>query len=56
MFLGPRERIKVYRELLQFSLPILRAVNGGIDFSQMTEVQLDTIIDELRKSIMGKEY
>jgi hypothetical protein len=50
--LRPKERVKVYRDLLKFGLPVLRAIHAGIDFSQLTEVQLDTIIEELRKTII----
>jgi hypothetical protein len=53
--LRPKERIRFYRDFMKFGLPMLRAINTGIDFSRMSEEQLDTIIDELRKSIMENE-
>ena len=53
--LHPRYRVKLYCAMLQYELPRLRAVKSGIDFAQMTEVQLDRIIKELRESLIGEE-
>ncbi len=47
-----RDQVRVYCCLLKYGLPVLRSVKGGIDFSQLTETQLDKIIDELRKTVI----
>ena len=41
------DQVRVYCSLLKYGLPVLRSVKGGIDFSQLTETQLDKIIDEI---------
>jgi hypothetical protein len=55
ILLKPRERARLYFRLLQYGTPRLRAISTGIDFSQMSEEQLDTIIEELRKTVMENE-
>lgn len=45
--LQPRDKIKLYCELLQYGLPKLQAVNNTIDFENMTDEQLDKLINHL---------
>ena len=45
--LEPKDRIKVYTDLLQYSVPKLQAVSSSIEFEKMTDEQLDEIINQL---------
>ena len=45
-----KDKIKVYTDLLQYGLPKLQAVNNTIGFEQMTEDQLDEIIERLKQN------
>lgn len=47
--LSPKERIKVYCDLLQFGLPRFQAVQLETQFERLPEDQLDAIIDSLKK-------
>jgi hypothetical protein len=46
--LSPKERVKVYCDLLQFGLPRLQAVQLETDFERLPEDQLDAIIESLK--------
>ncbi len=46
--LTPRDRMKVYTDLLQYAVPKLQAVNSSIRFEDLTEEQLDEIINRLK--------
>ena len=48
--LTPRERSKLYCDLLQYGLPRLQAINLDMEFEDMTEEQLDEIIERLKQS------
>jgi hypothetical protein len=48
--LEPKDRIKVFTDLLQYSVPKLQAVSNSIDFEKMTDEQLDIIINQLTQS------
>jgi hypothetical protein len=45
--LQPRDRIKLYCELLQYGLPKLQAVNNTIDFENLTDDQLEKLVNHL---------
>lgn len=47
--LEPKDRIKVYTDLLQYGLPKLQAVSNDLNFESLTDEQLDEIIDRLIK-------
>ena len=53
--LQPKDRIKLYIDLLSYSLPKLQSTTLDVDFSQMTEEQLDYIIEGLKKSANEQE-
>jgi hypothetical protein len=46
--LKPGERIRMYLELLQFGVPKLQSVHLETDFDNLTDEQLDRIINELK--------
>ena len=48
--LEPKERLKVYCELLQYAVPKLKSIEDHGPFEHMTDQQLDHIIDELKKA------
>jgi predicted component of type VI protein secretion system len=48
--LEPKDRIKVYTDLLQYGVPKLQAVSNSIEFENMTDEQLDAIFEKLLKS------
>lgn len=47
--LTPKERLKFYCELLQYGLPKLQAVQMGTEFENLSDEQLNFIINELLK-------
>jgi hypothetical protein len=47
--LTPKERLKFYCELLQYGLPKLQAVQMETDFENLSDEQLNFIINELMK-------
>ena len=49
--LTPKDRIKFYCDLLQYSLPKLQTVQLETDFEHLTDIELDRIINELKNSI-----
>jgi predicted component of type VI protein secretion system len=46
--LDPKDRLKVYTDLLQYGLPKLQSIATTPNFDQMTEQELDRIIEELK--------
>lgn len=50
--LAPKDRAKLYCDLLQYGLPRLQASSLDVDFANMTEEQIDDLINKLLK----KEY
>lgn len=53
--LEPKERITLFEKLLKYSLPTLQATSLTTDFEKLTDEQLDTIIENLKNSMYGKE-
>jgi Family of unknown function (DUF5681) len=49
--LPPKDRAKVYSDLLQYGLPKLQTTSLDIDFNNCTDEQLDYLLDQLRGSI-----
>ena len=47
--LKPKDRVKLYCDLLQYGLPRLQAVQIETEFERLPEDQLDRIIEELKK-------
>ena len=45
--LSPRDRVKVYAELLPYVVPKLASTDSTISFERMTDEDLDRIIQEL---------
>lgn len=46
--LEPKERILMFEKLLKYSLPTLQATSLDVNFEQLTDEDLDTIIDKLK--------
>ena len=49
-YLKPKDRVKLYCDLLQYGLPRLQAVQLETDFDNLSDSQLDQIIEELKRS------
>jgi hypothetical protein len=49
--LKPRDRVRLYIELLQYSVPKLQSVQLETDFDNFSDEQLQIIVDELTKKI-----
>lgn len=47
--MDPREKTKVYVDLLSFVLPKLKSPDVEINFERLTDEQLDQIIESLKK-------
>lgn len=48
--LNPKDRAKIYCDLLQYGLPRLQAVSNEFQFEQLTDEQLTEVIDKLKQS------
>jgi hypothetical protein len=57
MELEPHQRWNIIEKLLQYTLPKMQSVDGNINvnYENMSEEQLDKIIDELTQKIIGDE-
>lgn len=53
--LEPKDRMKVYTDLLNYGLPRLQATTLDIDFEALTEDQLQKIIDGLLERAQNNE-
>jgi hypothetical protein len=54
--LKPRDRVKLYCDLLQYGLPRLQAVQIETEFDRLTDSQIDKIIEELKHTTDAKQY
>ena len=52
--LEPKDRIVLFEKLLKYALPTLQATSLTTDFERLTDEQLDTIIENLKKTIYEK--
>lgn len=50
LLLDPKDRIQLFEKLLKYSLPTLQSIAVETDFDKLTDEQLDTIINELKKA------
>lgn len=50
--LDGKEKLSFYKDLLKYSVPTLQSTELKTGFDQMTDEQLDTIINELKKNIL----
>jgi hypothetical protein len=48
--LQPKEQAKVYCDLLQYGLPRLSNVSSQFDFENLTDQQLDYLLDQLKQA------
>lgn len=46
---SPRDKLAFYRDLLPFVIPKMQNINADINFEQLTDSDLDKIIDRLIK-------
>lgn len=53
--LEPKDRLKVYTDLLQYGLPKLQAVSNSIEFENMSDEQLDGLFERLLKSTSAEQ-
>jgi hypothetical protein len=53
--LTPKDRAKLYVDLLQYGLPKLQATSFDINFDSLTEEQLDLLIEKMSKKLMPNE-
>lgn len=53
--LEPKDRVKSYIDLLRYALPALSNVSASIDFDNMTDAQLEKIIEMLTDKAMQNE-
>lgn len=49
--LPPKDRTKLYCDLLQYGLPRLQAISTEFQFERLTDEQLTEVIESLKKSI-----
>lgn len=47
----PEEFLKVMTKLLDYVVPKQQTVSANVDFSRLSDEQLDTLVDELTKGI-----
>ena len=49
--LEPHQRVSIIEKLLSYAIPKHQSIDTTIDFSSLTDEQLDTIINELTNNI-----
>jgi hypothetical protein len=49
--LEPKERLQMLEKLMQYVIPKQQAVSAEVDFSTLTDGQLNALVDELTKGI-----
>lgn len=50
LLLEPKDRIILFEKLLKYSLPTLQATTLSTEFDNMSEADLDKIINELKRA------
>ncbi|WP_290706647.1 DUF5681 domain-containing protein [Flavihumibacter sp. CACIAM 22H1] len=53
--LSARDKAKLYTDLLNYALPKLQSTSLGFDFDNMSDEQLDKIIESLKESAKQDE-
>lgn len=53
--LEPKERLRILERLMQYVIPKQQAVSAEVDFSKLTDSQLDTIVTEITKGIDNED-
>lgn len=53
--LEPKERLQILERLMQYVIPKQQAVGAEVDFSKLTDSQLDTIVTEITKGIDNED-
>lgn len=49
--LDPKERVNAWLRLLEYALPKLQRTETTIDFSSLTDQQVDALIDQITKQL-----
>ena len=49
--LDPKERLQMLEKLMQYVIPKQQAVSADIDIGQLSDAQLDTLIEKLTKGM-----
>lgn len=49
--LEPKDRLQMLEKLMQYVIPKQQAVSAEVDFSRLSDEQLNTLVDELTKGI-----
>ena len=47
MLMEPAQRVKAYSDLLKYALPALQNVSASFDFENMTDTQIEKIVEML---------
>ena len=53
--LEPKERLQMLEKLMQYVIPKQQAVSAEVDFSTLTDDQLNTIVNQLTKDINDED-
>ena len=53
--LEPKERLQILERLMQYVIPKQQAVSAAVDFSKLTDSQMDTIVTEITKGIDNED-
>jgi hypothetical protein len=49
--LEPKDRLMMLEKLMQYTVPKMQSVQSKIDFGELSDAQLDTVISELTRGI-----
>lgn len=49
--LEPKDRLQMLEKLMQYVVPKQQAVSANVDFSKLSDEQLDNLVDELTKGV-----
>ena len=49
--LEPKDRLQVLEKFMQYTTPKMQSIQTTVDFNQLTDDQLENVIDELTKDM-----
>lgn len=49
--LEPKDRLQMLEKMMQYVIPKQQAVSAEVDFGQLTDAQLDQVINQLTKGL-----
>ncbi|MBP1840402.1 hypothetical protein [Formosa algae] len=49
--LEPKERLQILEKFMQYTIPKMQSIQTKVDFNQLTDEQIENVINEITKDI-----